>query len=418
MPKLNGIQKLYKPVLALLLFGLLLSPYTAVFAQSSTTSTPTTPSVLKKSDLDLDSALIVEDDSFVQPESVEVMPIFLPAELKLNYRDWYKGLFYYLSSDRYNFKDIPFHYVIDKNGQLYEGVNGGVERQAIIKNGGRNPIVVVYLADRADNDFGANAIKPLEDLLVKIANDSALRPDKFRLHGLKLEKDSAQKIVNLTADNLFGSWGLTFERLLQTVAAKYSPTVNRYNVRIVSLESPQTALQPGAEAAFKIKIKNEGDRSIFADGDSELILSTTSGRDSAMFLNNVWLSRSQIGIMPDGAVLRPGKEATYDFKVMAPFNFGKSSDVFYLRTAGGQEFRNQTVTPTIEVSRGNLKILEVTQSETSFVRVRQSTSSSSAEIGRVSPGQRFIWTENSNGWYRIKFDGKEGWILAKYVRVL
>jgi hypothetical protein len=377
-------------------------------------------SITKKSDLNLDTSVIVDTDNYGKPASVLVAPIFLDTETEVDPREWYRGLFYYLSSDRYNFKDIPFHYVLDKNGTVYEGIKGGVERSALVEGGPEDPIVVAYLANRGDTDFSSTAILQLENLLLNIANENSLRPEaaNYKVTGLKLQIDETKKIVNLSAEEIFGSWKLSYDRIIGKLAGSYRPTPKQYAIDLVSVENPNAKVKVNAQVVIKIKVKNTGAYSLYSGDDSELILSTKSGKDSQFFLNNIWLTKSQVSVMANGSSLRPGQEATFEVKVLAPFGSGKFSDMFYLRTAGGQNFKDKEVTVSFEVDRGNLKILEITQTETGTLNVRDNPSSGARVIGRASPGQRYEWTQQQNGWYAIKYEGATGWILGKYAKVL
>ncbi|MBI2075017.1 MAG: PEGA domain-containing protein [Candidatus Levybacteria bacterium] len=54
---------------------------------------------------------------------------------------------------------------------------------------------------------------------------------------------------------------------------------------------------------------------------------------------------------------------------------------------------------------------------TGFLRVRESSSLDSAEIARVSPGDKFDLISEENGWYQIKLlNGESGWVNAQYAQ--
>src|SRR5512145_2709204 len=117
--------------IARLLVSLLMLVVVVTVSQpgSSMVAAQSLQTVIKKSELNLDTSFLEDGDNYSQPKSILVTPIFMGTDVDIDYREWYRGLYYYLSSDRYNFKDIPAHYIIDKDGNLYEGVKGGVERQ-------------------------------------------------------------------------------------------------------------------------------------------------------------------------------------------------------------------------------------------------------------------------------------------------
>lgn len=64
----------------------------------------------------------------------------------------------------------------------------------------------------------------------------------------------------------------------------------------------------------------------------------------------------------------------------------------------------------------SLKI-EILETPTGFLRVRESNSLNAQEITRVNPGEVFEFVEEKEGWILIKLkDEKKGWVSAQYVR--
>lgn len=59
-------------------------------------------------------------------------------------------------------------------------------------------------------------------------------------------------------------------------------------------------------------------------------------------------------------------------------------------------------------------MVKIKETETGWLRVRNSASSGGAEIGRVKPGESYELLSENNDWYQIKFDNKDGWISVKY----
>ena len=71
-----------------------------------------------------------------------------------------------------------------------------------------------------------------------------------------------------------------------------------------------------------------------------------------------------------------------------------------------------TVAPTVSVS----KVL-ILNTPTGFLRVRSSSSASTSEVGRVTPGESYDILEEEEGWYKIKLtDGAIGWISSQYAQ--
>lgn len=63
--------------------------------------------------------------------------------------------------------------------------------------------------------------------------------------------------------------------------------------------------------------------------------------------------------------------------------------------------------------------VEILETPVGFLRVRASAATSSAEVGRVNPGDKFELLEESQNkdWYKIEYvKGKQGWISAEYAK--
>lgn len=376
--------------------------------------------IIKKSDLKLDLSLIQEADNFSQPKSILVTPIFTEnsqEDSTINAEEWYKGLFYYFSSYRFNFFDLPAHYVIDPDGQIYQGVNGGVEREVTVKEYDGKPILIFYLASKEDTDFSVAAISTMEEFLLKLCNENTIKPEKISTSGMSLAIDPEEKLVNLESDKIYGSWEISIDKLKSRIGKEYAPIDKKYSIELLEYENPTNKVKIGDTVVLQMKIKNNSDYSLYEGGKSELLLTKKDGSDSKLFLNNNWVSKSQIALLPSGTVVRPGKEVLLEFKLKAPFEFGEYSEDFVIKNSSGQTFDETSITIKLDIDRGGLKVLEVLNTETGTLNVRQNPTTNSSSIGKASIGEKFIWSERSNnGWYKINFEDSQGWVHGKYVK--
>lgn len=63
--------------------------------------------------------------------------------------------------------------------------------------------------------------------------------------------------------------------------------------------------------------------------------------------------------------------------------------------------------------------VEILDTPTGFLRVRQEASTSSVEIGQVKPGEKYEFLEEVTNWFKIKFSvDKDGWISSLYAKKL
>lgn len=68
------------------------------------------------------------------------------------------------------------------------------------------------------------------------------------------------------------------------------------------------------------------------------------------------------------------------------------------------------------MSAEGLVAVEIKETPTGFLNVRDGPSTYAELIGTVYPGEKYLFLEESEGWYKIKLrDGSEGWVYAKYV---
>lgn len=58
--------------------------------------------------------------------------------------------------------------------------------------------------------------------------------------------------------------------------------------------------------------------------------------------------------------------------------------------------------------------ITIKDTPTGWLRVREEPSLNASESGKVNPGESFDLIDEQDGWYKIKIDGKEGWISSQY----
>lgn len=375
--------------------------------------------VVKKADLKLELPPDIPDAEFQRPDKILLGVISPSSKNRISSEEWYKGLYYYFSSERFNFKDLPIHYVVDGQGSIYEGVQGGVERAVLVENQPGKHIVVWYLAEQQATDFNSDAQASLQSLLSKLANENNIKAENVSLQGMKLQIDSEQKTANLLTEQLFGSWSITFNKIQDYLRTNYRPVTRQYSVSIEDFKSPAETVKAGSVVTVDFKIKNNSDYSIFSSDDSEILFTTENGKSSELFLNDSWVTKSQAPVIPEGIVIRPGGEASVALRVSVPLVSGKIGETFVVQNGFGQTVSATKFRVELNVDRSGIQILQITNTETGSLNVRQNPSSNATVVGKVSPGEKMIWTEqNNSGWYKVRFDGREGWILGKYAKVI
>ena len=71
------------------------------------------------------------------------------------------------------------------------------------------------------------------------------------------------------------------------------------------------------------------------------------------------------------------------------------------------------------VGKGDFELVEILDTETGYLNIRDCPSQGCGEVGKVVPGEIYVKKEFQDGWYKIQLDdGGEGWVYGKYVKEL
>ena len=77
--------------------------------------------VISREQVKLDENLYNKEkaNEFMQPKSIVIVPIKAPIDhFTVDATDWFRGIYYYFTG-RVGMGDIPFHYVISSEGQIF-----------------------------------------------------------------------------------------------------------------------------------------------------------------------------------------------------------------------------------------------------------------------------------------------------------
>lgn len=364
--------------------------------------------------INLDTSIIRSDLSYNIPEQIVIAPIFINAETaKLDSTSKYRGLYYYLIQ-KLGFSDIPFHYVISEDGEIFEGNSGGDERKVQVDGLGNNIILIGYLGGTLKTAFDPRSLNSFSELLLDVSNKNSITTDKIKVSNIKFVRDISARSVLMKSADTNGSWQESLTGIINSFKDKYSPTTKTYSAQAEITEISKEEVEPGSEQTVSIKIKNVGKNGMYGGSTSGLLLSKQDGSTSKFFLNNEWVSKSQIEIMSSGQNLFPNQEDTFEFKLRAPLNYGETTELFELKTIKGATVESESISLTLKMKRGDKKIVEIKNTELGYLKVRAEPSTLGSEIGRVSTGERFFVLEDAgNGYYKIETaDGQSGWIAG------
>lgn len=185
-------------------------------------------------------------------------------------------------------------------------------------------------------------------------------------------------------------------------------------------------LKNGLTSVLDWKFDDNGD-----DGGYVLNMENTGSEKCGLLINSI---PSQATITVDNQITdftpkRIDDLGTGEKHVAISFPGFQSSNLF-LRTTTGYNLvvetklikDNQVIAPIEEetatasaMTTANKNEILIKQTETGWLKVRESNNGSSNEVAKVNPGEKYEMLEEDNGWIKIKLtDGKTGWISAKY----
>lgn len=99
---------------------------------------------------------------------------------------------------------------------------------------------------------------------------------------------------------------------------------------------------------------------------------------------------------------------------------GKSNDKTLGATSASSSAKTtSSPSPSPKTTSGTSKKIEIGETGTGWLRVREEPSTAASESAKVNSGQTFTNLEEQNGWIKIEYQtGKFGWISSDYVKKL
>lgn len=379
-------------------------------------------SFVKREELDFDQKLSDQSNNeYAYVSSVSIARVSPPSGLQFgDSKEWLNGWYYY-SITKMGFADIPFNYLVTWDGASYQGKSGGNDVLPIVNwvdsdDIGPSILVVYFDNNREFTNAGRGAlVDTLSDVLTLyglsqkdvIAVDVTLseKSDQVSLSSLVLKK-SADREWN----NIVGS--VSGELNIGRRERDYSGEVG-------SIVNP-TSVDAGKNFVVTAEVKNSGEFPWYNSGESAVYVATSSPRNkkSKFFVSDKWASFSRVTTSEEKTVL-PGQVATFKFEMKTPLIPGEYSEKFELISLSEGWISGTGFTVKFSVSKGNLDLVEVLDTETGSLNVRSCPSTKCKELGKVVPGDILVKLGTSNNWYKIQWEeDEEGWVYGKYIKPL
>jgi len=335
---------------------------------------------------------------------------------------WVKG-FYYYAITKLGFADVPFNYIVTWQGEVYEMKGGGQDVAPLVDWAASSEIGKVAVVAYFDNNQEAtNAGKAgLRDIVSELLSRYDLKKEDItavdvhlapNAEGVTLESLVLTKTVDPVWADVVGQ-----VREMSTVTPQSGTVALEGSVDDVSYTETVTA---GQNFVVTAKIKNEGDAPWYNTGDHKVMVGTSDPRnhESDFFVTDEWASFTRVGTSTEEWVL-PGEIGSFLFEIQTPMIPGEYSDSFELLFLPGNWISGTAFDVDITVEKGDFDLIEILDTETGYLNVRECPSSGCAEVGKVVPGDVLIKKAYQDGWYKIEMDsGDLGWVYGRYAKEL
>lgn len=362
------------------------------------------------SDLAYDTTLVDENSiKYSTPTQIFINQITtLSSELEKNPELWAKNLYYY-SITRLNFPDIPYNYLVDSNGTIYDGKTGGIGSNSDIKDN-QSTILIGYLSnDPILTNRASSSMYSLVDTIasswgintVQAVNLSISQEDG-KISQLEYSKNTGE--LNQSVSELFTSWkGYEKENL-------------EYKAKIEKVEY-NDSVEVGQKLHVKITVKNLNDFAWITD-KNPIYISTSDAKDSNFSINGVWDSFSKPTHIQNVTV-KPGEEATFEFDLLAQIKPEEVTQTFILEKFDKQPFENSQFDVKFTIVKGDKSLVEVNSPQYGFANIRECQWYSCKILDSADNGTVYILLKEENGWMEVQFDEDTvGWVYSKYMKKL
>jgi len=344
---------------------------------------------------------------YTTPQKIYVTQVSARSkEISRNPSLWVKTLYYYYITRLY-LPDLPYTYLLDENGAIYDGKTGGVGANLQF-NDLDNAIVIGYLSN--SSTFTPRAETSLKELVESLSSSWGIDTVKGVQLQIVQEENKFSSINIIDAQSEFVT---ALNTALNDV--KLSKEENhQYKVKIDSVEYPKESVI-GSRTKIKVKATNINDFAWFTDKDP-IYISTKSGEESKFAINKVWSSFSKPLEISD-KIIKPNESIELEFEMEAKVLMGEVSESFVLQKFDKKPFEGSEFEVKFNVVKGDNTLVQVSSPQFGFVNIRTCRWSSCEIIDSPKDGTVFILLGEEEGWYKIQYaPGVEGWAMLRYFK--
>ncbi len=367
-------------------------------------------SFIKRTELKLDESLTnVSTFVYSRPQKIYITNIKPNHNHLLNRSDVWIRLFHYYGATRLGLPDIPYNYIVDRSGDIYETLENSEGRKPSveIEEGG---VLIGYLSDTSDLTIPAQ--RAFKELVENYSYKFGISGERIEVIDLDLIEEENVKLSYKAPESSFSANALNMIQSFQ-----FSEQSNlRFSGQISELKYEES-FNSGEKLKVDFVLKNTDSYPWYVD-DSFVFLSTSDGEESIFAVNQVWDSFSKPFSL-DSQVVLPGQELDLSFELdsegvlpgvyIQGFKFVMLPDI----DIAGTEFEIE-----FELKKGERKIVQIKPTGTGALTVYDCPEYTCEMVAAAKSGQRYLVVEELDRWYKISVDGVEGYVTIHYATLV
>ena len=344
---------------------------------------------------------------YATPTTIYLTQVSTQSEsLQKNPELWSKALFYY-SITKLHFSDMPYNFLIDESGRIYEGRQGGVGANPELKNVDK-AIVIGYLSN------GSTLTTAASNSLLKMVNDLSTSWGISSYKTVRLQLDAKEgSLSTIVPVDSTGDFAQSVKEALATWKGSSRENLP-YKAEIVEIIYEKTVVI-GEKWEVTVKVKNMNDFTWLTDR-TPIYVSTKDGKDSSFAINGVWDSFSKPTHIEDRAV-KPGEIVEFKFKMQPKISPGKVTESFEIMKFDKKPFTGSTFEVSFTVEKGKYTLVKVYSPQYGFANIRECQWYSCKIIESAPEGTVYILKKESDGWMQIQYDEDTiGWVVSRFMK--
>jgi len=347
------------------------------------------------------------DTIYTNPTKIYITQVTTDSEeLSRDPATWVKALYYY-SITRLYLSDIPYTYLLDESGLIYQGTEGGVGANPQLKDVD-GAVTIGYLSN--NTSLTNRASDSLYEMVEDISSNWGI--SNLSIVDLLINQQEGQ-LSTISARESSGDFANSVREALVDWEG-YEEENLEYKVRIEEIEYEEE-IPIGERLKVRIKMRNMNDFIWFTDKDP-IYVSVKGGEESEFAINQEWDSFTKPASISDKNIL-PGETVEVEFNLEAKVYLGQASESFEILKFEGQPFENSDFEVKFNITRGDKQLVQVNSIRYGFVNIRDCRWYSCEILDSADNGAIFILEGEESGWSRIRFGVEQfGWVNSAYLK--